>query len=150
MQVNSTLPPTSTLTPSSSSSSSSSSSTAATPTVNYNEFLQLLIAELKNQDPTQPSDPTQYMSQLASFSQVEQQVQTNTSLSAMLTSSSLSQADSVIGKSVTSADGSTSGTIASVTIGANGAATATTSNGQKISLVSGITISNPANNSTSS
>jgi len=150
MQVNpATLPPTSTLNTSTSSTSSSSSSTA-TPTVNYNEFLQLLISELQNQDPTQPTDPTQYMSQLASFSQVEQQVQTNTSLSAMLTSSSLSQADSVIGKSVTSADGKTSGTIASVTIGANGAATATTTSGSQISLVSGVTISNPTNTSTSS
>jgi flagellar basal-body rod modification protein FlgD len=139
MQVNpATLPST---TSSTSSSSSSSASTTATPTVNYNEFLQLLIAELKNQDPTQPSDPTQYMSQLASFSQVEQQVQTNTSLSAMLTSSSLSQADSVIGKTLTSADGSTSGTIASVTIGSNGAATATTTDGKQITLGSGITIS---------
>jgi hypothetical protein len=96
------------------------------------------------------ADPTQYMSQLASFSQVEQQVQTNTSLSAMLTSSSLSQADSVIGKSVTSADGSSSGTIASVTIGANGAATATTTTGTQISLVNGITISNPTTTPASS
>jgi flagellar basal-body rod modification protein FlgD len=118
--------------------------------VNYNEFLQLLIAELQNQDPTQPTDPTQYMSQLASFSQVEQQVQTNTSLSAMLTSSSLSQADSVIGKSVTSADGKTSGTIASVTIGSNGTATATTTTGNTITLGSGVTIANPTNNSSSS
>jgi flagellar basal-body rod modification protein FlgD len=140
MQVNpATLPSAASST--SSTSSSSSSSAAATPTVNYDEFLQLLIAELKNQDPTQPSDPTQYMSQLASFSQVEQQVQTNTSLSAMLTSSSLSQADSVIGKTLTSADGSTSGTVASVTIGSDGSAVATTTSGNQISLVNGITIS---------
>jgi len=111
--------------------------------------LQLLVAELQNQDPTSPTNPTQYMSQLASFSQVQQQVQTNTSLSAMLTSSSLAQADSIIGKSVTSADGSTSGTIASVTIGTAGAATATTTNGNTISLVSGIKISNPTSSSSS-
>jgi flagellar basal-body rod modification protein FlgD len=59
----------------------------------------------------------------------------------MLTSSSLSQADSVIGKTITSADGSTSGTVSSVTIGSDGSAVATTSSGQQISLVNGITIS---------
>jgi flagellar basal-body rod modification protein FlgD len=105
--------------------------------------LQLLIAELQNQDPTQPTDPTQYMSQLASFSQVEQQVQTNTTLSAMLTSSTLSQADSLIGKSLTSSDGTTTGTVASVTIASDGTATATLTNGSTMSLANGITISNP-------
>ncbi len=129
-----------TLPQSSSAAPTSSSSNAATPTVNYNEFLKLLIAELQNQDPTSPSDPTQYMSQLASFSQVEQQVQSNTMLSAMLTSSALSQADSIIGKNVTSADGKTTGTISSVTIGNNGAATATLADGTQISLDGGMTI----------
>jgi flagellar basal-body rod modification protein FlgD len=139
-----TVSPT-TLLPSTSntSSTSSTSSTSASTAVNYNEFLQLLVAELQNQDPTSPTNPTQYMSQLASFSQVEQQVQTNTTLSAMLTSSTLSQADSLIGKSVTSADGNTSGTVASVSIASNGTATATLADGSTIALANGITISNP-------
>jgi flagellar basal-body rod modification protein FlgD len=71
------------------------------PTVDYTEFLQLLVAELKNQDPTSPTDPTQYMSQLASFSTVEQQVQTNATLDALLSA----QASNIIGKTVKSADG---------------------------------------------
>ncbi|HTR16097.1 MAG TPA: flagellar hook capping FlgD N-terminal domain-containing protein [Acetobacteraceae bacterium] len=45
-----------------------------------NTFLQLLTAQLKNQDPTKPTDPTQFVAQLAQFSQVEQQVNTNTKL----------------------------------------------------------------------
>ena len=120
--------------------SSSSSSSAVTPTVNYNDFLQLLITELQNQDPTSPMDPTQSISQLASFSAVQQQVQTNSTLNAMLTSSTLSQAEGVIGRTVTSADGSTSGQVVSVTVTSSGA-TANLSSGSQVSLVNGVTIS---------
>jgi flagellar basal-body rod modification protein FlgD len=35
-------------------------------------FLQLLVAQIKNQDPTTPSDPTAFVTQLAQFSQLEQ------------------------------------------------------------------------------
>ena len=38
-------------------------------TLDYNAFLQLLIAQMKNQDPTKPMDSAQYMAQLASFSE---------------------------------------------------------------------------------
>lgn len=46
----------------------------------YNTFLQLLIAQAKNQDPTNPTDPAQYVQQFASLSQVEQSVSTNAKL----------------------------------------------------------------------
>ncbi len=35
------------------------------------DFIQLLIAEVENQDPTQPQDPTQYITQMASFSELQ-------------------------------------------------------------------------------
>ena len=35
-------------------------------------FLQLLVAQIKNQDPTSPSDPSQFVAELAQFSQLEQ------------------------------------------------------------------------------
>ncbi|WP_137933506.1 flagellar hook assembly protein FlgD [Mesorhizobium comanense] len=88
--------------------------------VDYNSFLKLLIAEMKNQDPTKPMDSTQYVAQLATFSQVEQSVQTNTKLGQIMQSTALSQADSLIGRNITSADGKTTGTVASVTLGSNG------------------------------
>ena len=119
------------------SSSSSVNTAAQSATVNYNQFLQLLVTELQNQDPTAPTDPTQYMSQLASFSSVAQQIQTNSKLDTMLTSSALSQAESLIGQNVTSADGLTSGTVASVTLSTGGAVTATLSNGGTIALTTG-------------
>jgi flagellar basal-body rod modification protein FlgD len=88
--------------------------------VDYQSFLKLLIAEMKNQDPTKPMDSTQYVAQLATFSQVEQSVQTNTKLDQIMQSSALSQADALIGRNITSADGKTTGTVASVTLGSNG------------------------------
>jgi flagellar basal-body rod modification protein FlgD len=68
-----------------------------------NQFLTLLTAELQNQDPTQPTDPTQFVAQLAQFSTVEQLVQGNTTLSTIsqaLSSQSLGQYASMIGDTV--------------------------------------------------
>ena len=78
-------------------------------TLDYDSFLQLLIAELENQDPTEPMKSSEYVAQLATFSNVEQQIQTNTKLDALLASTALLQFDGVIGRTVTSADGAQSG-----------------------------------------
>src|ERR1700691_2223823 len=124
------------VTSSSSSSSAAGSSALQSPTVDYNQFLTMLIAEIKNQDPTQPMDPTQSVTQLATFAGVQQSMQTNVTLSSMLTSSSLSQAELLIGQKITSADGTTSGTVASVSVGASGS-TATLTNGNTVTLADG-------------
>ena len=44
----------------------------------FNLFLKLMTAQAKNQDPMNPSDPTDFASQLATFTQVEQQIKANT------------------------------------------------------------------------
>ncbi|UWQ21458.1 flagellar hook capping FlgD N-terminal domain-containing protein [Jannaschia sp. W003] len=46
----------------------------------FDTFLQLLTAQIRNQDPLEPADATQYATQLATFSNVEQGVRTNTLL----------------------------------------------------------------------
>ncbi|HET6376955.1 MAG TPA: flagellar hook assembly protein FlgD [Methylocella sp.] len=107
------------------------------PSVGYNEFLQLLIAELQNQDPTSPTDPTQYLSQLASFSSVAQQAQTNAMLDSLLSV----QAANLIGKTLTAADGVTNGIVVSVTITADGGTIAALQDGTQIELGPGVTIS---------
>lgn len=57
------------------SAASSSSATSGTGALaNESTFLQLLVAQIKNQDPTQPMDSTAFLSQLAQFSQLEQLV----------------------------------------------------------------------------
>lgn len=56
-----------------SSSTSQSNQTGSTDALaNEQTFLQLLVAQIKNQDPLQPADGTQFLSQLAQFSQLEQ------------------------------------------------------------------------------
>jgi len=45
---------------------------------NFSTFLTLLTTQLKNQDPTSPMDSNQFTQQLVEFSQVEQQINTNT------------------------------------------------------------------------
>jgi len=107
--------------------------------VDYQSFLKLLIAEMKNQDPTKPMDSTQYVAQLATFSQVEQSVQTNTKLDQIMQSSALSQADALIGRSITSADGKTTGKVASVTLSSNGLI-AVLQDGTKVPVGAGVSI----------
>ena len=108
--------------------------------VDYQSFLKLLVAQMKNQDPTNPMDSTQYMAQLASFSQVEQSVQMNTKLDLMLQSSALAQADSLIGRTITSADGETTGKIKEVRLISNGIV-AVLEGGKEITVGPGVTIS---------
>ncbi len=128
-----------TVAPVSSTTTSDTSTKTGASTLDYKAFLQLLIAQLKNQDPTQPMDSSQFVAQLATFSQVEQSVSTNSKLDSLLTSSALSLADQVIGKTITSADGSVTGKVASVKINSDGTI-ATLTDGSTITLDSGVTI----------
>jgi flagellar basal-body rod modification protein FlgD len=117
---------------------STTTSTSKTA-VDYQSFLKLLIAEMKNQDPTKPMDSTQYVAQLATFSQVEQSVQTNTKLDQIMQSSALSQADALIGRSITSADGNTTGTVASVRLASSGLI-AVLQNGTEVAVGPGVSV----------
>jgi flagellar basal-body rod modification protein FlgD len=107
--------------------------------MNSDTFLTLLMAQLKNQDPTKPMDSTEYVGQLATFSQVEQATKTNTKLDSLLASSFLDQADTVIGRTLTSADGTQTGTVQSVRVTSDGALARLTS-GQDVLLTSGVVI----------
>ena len=50
----------------------------------FDTFLKLLTAQMRNQDPLQPMDSTDFVAQLASFSAVEQQIQTNEKLDRLI------------------------------------------------------------------
>jgi flagellar basal-body rod modification protein FlgD len=47
-------------------------------------FLRLLVTQLKNQNPLNPADGTQFITQLAQFTTLEQETQTRTDLDAIL------------------------------------------------------------------
>ena len=123
-------------------------SDASSASLNYDSFLKLFMTELKNQDPTEPMDTTTQMSQLATFSQVEQQIKTNTNLTSMISQNYITQAGSLIGKTATSTDGTT-GVISSIKIG-DSALTATLEGGKTITLGSGVTISSGASGASGS
>src|ERR1700678_2841642 len=61
------IPPTS----SAGNAGSSTAVTATSASTDQNMFLQLLVAQLQNQDPTQPMDSTSFVTQLAQFQQLE-------------------------------------------------------------------------------
>ena len=109
-------------------------------TLDYSAFLRLLIAEMKNQDPTKPMDSAQFVGQLASFSSVEQAVKTNAKLDAMMGAFALTQAEGFIGRTITAWDGSISGKVVSVQVASDGAM-ALLDNGRSILLGPGITVS---------
>ena len=58
-------------------------STAQSGTVDKNMFLQLLVAQLKNQDPLNPTDGTQFLGELAQFQQLEQAANTGSDITAI-------------------------------------------------------------------
>ena len=90
--------------------SSSTSSSAARIADNFDQFLQLLTTQLKNQSPLDPLDTNQFTQQLVQFASVEQQIKTNDNLSSLLVTNktaNLNNALSFVGARVT-ADGTTS------------------------------------------
>jgi flagellar basal-body rod modification protein FlgD len=60
-----------------------SSGTSTSTSVDKNMFLQLLVAQLQNQDPLNPSDGTQFVTQLAQFQQLEQSVNSGQDITAI-------------------------------------------------------------------
>ncbi|MGE6742105.1 flagellar hook assembly protein FlgD [Allorhizobium pseudoryzae] len=118
----------------------SSSKDANSASINYDNFLQLLIAQMKNQDPTDPMDASEQISQLASFSQVEQTIQTNTHLKSMLQAEALTRAGDTVGKYIMSADDTTTGKVKEVQVFSDGVI-AVTEAGDKILLQAGVVVS---------
>jgi flagellar basal-body rod modification protein FlgD len=73
-------------------------------TTNFNDFLTMLMTQLKHQDPTQPMDATQFTSQLVQFSSVEQQISTNSNLTKLIEltqASQIEQSSAMLGKPAT-------------------------------------------------
>lgn len=107
--------------------------------MDYDTFLKLLVAQMKNQDPTEPMKATEQIAQLATFSQVEQTIMTNKRLESILVSSNLTQAGSIIGRTLTNSDGTVSGVVDKVKVLAEGL-TAVLTNGTEVPVTSGVTL----------
>lgn len=96
--------------PTSNSSSNAATNSAVTANAltqlsgNFTDFLSLLTTQLQNQDPTSPMDTNQFTSELVEFTGVEQQINTNASLTSLIQAtqgSEVIQSTALVGKEVT-------------------------------------------------
>lgn len=101
---------------------SSATTSAASNSLNSlstSDFLNLMITELQNQDPLDPTDESEIMAQTASLSQITASTQLTSTLDSMQISQNLSGAANLIGANITGLDASgnaVSGTVSSVTV----------------------------------
>lgn len=87
--------------------------------LDVNQFLQLMISELTNQDPLNPMDNSQLVQQLGSIREISATDKLTDTLSAVATGQSLTTASSLIGKEVQAIDdlgGSVTGVVDKVTV----------------------------------
>ncbi len=122
---------------------SATSSTAAVAQnaygLQFDALLKIILTQLTYQDPLKPMDNTEFVSQLAQFSQLQQTQSMNDQLSAMLSAQSATQATSLLGKTVDidTQAGTLSGTVAAVAfVSGQPTITLRTATGQTISKLS--------------
>jgi len=99
--------------------------TAVAPkdTLGKDAFLKLLVAQLRYQDPSNPTDSSQFMSQTAQFTQVEKLDEISKANTQMLAAQNLFATSGLVGRTVTYVDAEgvdVSGVVTSATFGAGG------------------------------
>jgi flagellar basal-body rod modification protein FlgD len=72
-----------TVTSATSAATTTTSSSSSSLQLGTTDFLKLLMTQLTNQNPLDPTDPTEFTSQLATYSGLEQQISMNDTLSTM-------------------------------------------------------------------
>ena len=91
-------------TASASSTSSSTSDGLGSNGVNADTFLKLLVAQMQYQNPDNPVDSTQFLSQTADFEEVQELGSLQTSLASLVSSQQAGAATSMLGQKVTGTD----------------------------------------------
>jgi len=72
----------------------------AVSSLGKDDFLKLMVTELKNQDPLKPTDDTAFIAELAQFSALEAAQNTNTDIESLTTQATKMQASALVGKTV--------------------------------------------------
>lgn len=93
--------------------SASGSSAGDASTVSANDFLTLLVTEMKNQDPTANTDPNEYINQLVQVNSLEQLININQNLSSALGDSGTASGGSVAGHGMVLPHSARSGSVSS-------------------------------------
>jgi len=110
--------------------------------INEQDFIQLFVNELQFQDPMQPLDNSQFLTQLAQFVGIEQQSEEVGGINNLLTLNSSNQTLALLSHTVqvTNADGSmTTGKVTGIQYGTNGVQLTVTTTGNNV--VTGIDLS---------
>lgn len=113
----------------------STTSTTAATTLGKEAFLQMLVAQLKYQDPMNPADGTEFASQLAQFSSLEQLTNLNDSIESLAVDTNSLQAVNLIGKAVSAGEGDSlvTGTVTAVSF-SDGSVYLTLDGGQEVAF----------------
>lgn len=117
MTVSSVTSSTATSTDSTATSSAASATSTGTQQVNSEMFLQMLVTQLKNQDPSSPMDSNEMLTQMTQLASMEQMTTLSSNSSSSYTLQAQTTASSMIGKTVdyTNSSGTaTSGVVSSV------------------------------------
>jgi flagellar basal-body rod modification protein FlgD len=115
------------------------------------DFLKLLVTQLQDQDPTQPTDSSQWMAQLAQFSSLEQMTNVNDTLTGMASNQSVTQGVELLGKylTYTRADGSTgNGVASSISVAGDNVVLKVGTENVQTSQITGVSTTAPASTST--
>jgi flagellar basal-body rod modification protein FlgD len=102
-------------------SSSTQNSTAANAfgSLNINDFINLMVTGLQNQDPTNPTDTTTLMQQVSEIGSIESTQNLSTTLQSVALGQSVATAGNLIGRNVTGLDStgkSVTGVVSSVSV----------------------------------
>jgi flagellar basal-body rod modification protein FlgD len=117
--------------------------TTATTSVSRNDqmdkdtFLKLLVAQMRYQDPSNPADTTQFMSQTAVFTQVEKLQELSTQNASLLTLQRSLSAGALVGHTVTYTDDNgveQTGTVTSVVLGDDTTESTATIDGRSVPM----------------
>ena len=101
-------------------------------------FLKLLAGQIRAQNPLEPMKDTEFVAQMAQFSQLEQMTSLAKNIEALTLSGRLSQGASLIGRTVTyqPADGSApvTGVVSGLTVGGDGRSTSLVVDGAEVDV----------------
>ncbi|MCU1495393.1 MAG: flagellar hook capping protein [Acidimicrobiaceae bacterium] len=117
------------------SSSASSTSNISSQLANPQMFLQLLVAELQNQDPTNPTDPSTILQQTSELAQMESVTTQTSAITGAQSTAQDSEATGLVGRTVSAlvAGNTITGPVSDVQLSSSGTPTLTI-NGTSVPL----------------
>jgi flagellar basal-body rod modification protein FlgD len=138
--------------PSSLPSTSSAASSAANPyNLQPSDFIQMMVTQLQDQDPLNPTSSADLMSQMSDIGQLESSTQMQTTMQSLSLQTQIGSAAALIGKSVTGIDGannSVTGNVTAVQV-AGGNVALTLDSGDSLTLTNVASINGAATSSSS-